>query len=491
MKVCFLSIKTIFTTLWHLVDVLDNTIVLICQMVYVVVPVAFTSSIFVQKNQMYKLVLVGLISVFLYSCDSDVDNGNFVVGSDYLEINNKVLLIDTLSVEVSTISFDSLETSSQSRILVGNYSDPILGVVSAKSYFELSGTSFDIYDSNTATEGRNFVFDSIQLFLKYDNYYYGDTTKIQSIQLHRLLQKIKYPEEASSFYNTSSINHEQNVLGSASFYPKPHSNDSIVVKLDDTFGSSFFQKLKRNEITNNDELVDYFKGLSLQSSATNVSNVIGFSPTSVLRLYYSKNGDDSEDSIYKEFLISDVNKQFNQIQLNASTTFLQYLPGGTGYLPSFRTNDQAFIQSGTGLACRVDFPNIKQLKYLYSKGTIVEAKLFLEPVNTTYSKMYPLSDSLRVYVSDNQNRISKSLLNYDGSKTYALLKKGTDEFNDNVYYSFSLAEFLQSEVNKASDSRSSLLLTLPAFSKEVNRIVLGGQNNPNHKVKLKIYYITY
>jgi hypothetical protein len=71
------------------------------------------------------------------------------------------------------------------------------------------------------------------------------------------------------------------------------------------------------------------------------------------------------------------------------------------------------------------------------------------------------------------------------------LNNENDEFKENVGYSISIGSFLQSELVKQSDSRSSLILTLPSISKAVDRVVLGNQNNATNKVELKIYYITY
>ncbi|HEX7869977.1 MAG TPA: DUF4270 family protein, partial [Chryseobacterium sp.] len=101
-----------------------------------------------------------------------------------MAVNNKVILIDTLTVEMSTINFDSLVTSNKSRVLVGNYDDPLFGKVKSNSYFQLASDSYSLI-SSTDTEAANYVFDSISMILKYDNYYYGDTTKVQTFDIHR------------------------------------------------------------------------------------------------------------------------------------------------------------------------------------------------------------------------------------------------------------------------------------------------------------------
>jgi len=459
--------------------------------VYVVRLCRYRSAIFVQKFFMCRLFIVLFFGIILTSCDSDVDAGEFVVGSDNLSVNNKVILIDTATVEVSTINFDSLVTSGQSRILLGNYDDPIFGKVSSDSYLQLSSSSYNLQTTSSDTEGANYVFDSIRMVLLPDKYYYGDTTKVQSISIHRLLQKVKPNSEDDNFYNNSNLNYDAVSLGSASFIPKPLRQDSVFVKMDNVFGDALFQKLKKREIVTTDEFIEYFKGLVIKSTSANTSAVLGFGTTSLLQLYYSKKVTDSKTSILKEFSIDDVSKQFNRISLDRTGTIIKDLPGTTERLSSNLTENKSFIQSGTGLACRIDFPSIKELKYITEKGAIVDAQLLIRPVNNTYSKSYPLADSLNVYVADQLNRLSGTLNSATGSPIYAVLNKAQDEFDENIGYTIPLGTFMQNEMVKKTDSKSALILTIPNISKGVNRLVLGNQKNTGNKVKLKIYYISY
>ena len=227
------------------------------------------------------------------------------------------------------------------------------------------------------------------------------------------------------------------------------------------------------------------------SIALLASAVLGFGTTSLLQLYYSKKVTDSKTSILKEFSIDDISKQFNRISLDRTGTIIKDLPGTTGRLSSNLTENKAFIQSGTGLACRIDFPGIKELKYITEKGAIVDAQLIIRPVNNTYSKSYPLADSLNVYVADQLNRLSGTLNSATGSPIYAVLNKAQDEFDENIGYTIPLGTFMQNEMVKKTDSKSALILTIPNISKGVNRLVLGNQKNTGNKVKLKIYYISY
>jgi hypothetical protein len=438
----------------------------------------------------YILLLLLFIAVFT-SCQTDNAEGDFVVGSDYLSINNKVLLIDTLTVNVSTVNFDSLVTSNQSRILIGNYSDPILGKVKSESYFKLTPNNYTLGSSSSDTETINYVFDSIAVILRYDRYYYGDTTKTQTINIHQLTQKVKPNIDDNSFYNNSSLSYDSQSIGSKVFHPKPIGKDSLNIQIKATFGKNLFNKLYKNEITNADEFDDYFKGIFIKPSTENSSNVIGFTTKSVLRLYYKIANSDSKHSLIKDFTISDLTKQFNNISLDRTGTIIQNLPDSRGKLTSNLTENSAFIQSGTGLACRIDFPHIKELKYITQKGIIVDAELIIKPVKSSISSLFPLKDSLRVYECDNLNRISKILTNSDGSNILAKLNTMPDEFNENIGYKVNIGSFLSQEMRKTTSSKSSLILAFPNISKGLDRIVLGNQKNPENKLKLKIYYISY
>jgi len=438
----------------------------------------------------YILLLLLIITVFT-SCQTDNAEGDFVVGSDYLSINNKVLLIDTLTVNVSTINFDSLVTSNQSRILIGNYTDPILGNVKSESYIQLTPDSYTLGSSNSDTQTITYVYDSIAMILKYDRYYYGDTTKTQTINIHRLTQKVKPNTDDNSFYNNSTLSYESQSIGSKTFHTKPIGKDSINIQIDPTFGKNLFNKLYKNEITNSDEFDDYFKGVVIKPTSNNSSSAIGFNTKSVLRLYYKKTNSDSKHSLIKDFTISDLEKQFNNISLDRTGTIIQNLPDSRSKLASELTGNSAFIQSGTGLACRIDFPHIKELKYISEKGIIVDAELIIKPVKNSISSLFPLKDSLRVYECDNLNRISKILTNSDGSNMLAKLNTTPDEFNENIGYKVNIGTFLYQEMRKTTSSKSSLIFAFPNISKGLDRIVLGNQKNSENKLKIKIYYISY
>jgi hypothetical protein len=447
--------------------------------------------IFAEKMGMYKFLVLIFLGLLMVSCDSDTDQGDFVVGSDYLAVNNKVISIDTLTVDVSTIKMDSLVSSSQSRILVGNYDDQLFGKVKSDSYFQVTANAFNLYNQSSDTESTGYVFDSIAMIMRYDDYYYADTTKVQTLDIHRVLKNFKPNVNDNSFYNNSSLAYDDAVLGSITYRPKPIGKDSINIKMNNAFGMELFNKLKNNEFTSSAEFTEYLKGFVVQSSSGASSSVIGFNMSSVFRLYYSKSVGSTDDNYTMDFTILDTSKQFNAVSSDRSGTLIQDLPLSKMNLSSVFTGNKGFIQSGTGIACRIDFPNIKQLRTIAENGAIVDAKLIVKPVKNSYSEMFPLPPTLSVYVVDKLNRIKSLLTDSSGATVVATLKNVNDEFDENVGYELPLGPFLQKEMLKESATSSGLLFTLPTLSKIVGRVALGDQANKESKIKLQIYYITY
>lgn len=448
-----------------------------------------------KKKSMYKVIILFAFAALLASCTSDFNNEKYVVGKDYLENMDGVILVDTLTVEVSTVNLDSLVTSSQKRILVGNYTDPVFGKLKSESYFELTSNNYKLKSSTTSTDFTNLVYDSIAVILRYDHYYYGDTLQHQTLSVHRLKEKVLYEDEATDFYNTSVLDYNPASLGTITYKPEPNRKDSIYIPISDAYGQELFQKLKTQEVATEDDFINNFNGLMIKSVGETGSSVIGFSASgaksSILRLYYSDTEEINEESIYKDFYISNSARQFNSVSLDRNGTIIQNLQPGSSSQPSGLTGNQSFIQAGSGIVCRLDFPSLKRLYELSENGAIVDAQLLLRPVKNTYSDVYPLKDSLSVYVADQYNRISDVLYDYNDAQIFALLNQETDEFHENIGYSISIGGFLNKELTKKSGSRSTLLFTFPSASKSVDRLVIGDQKNPDNKIKLKIYYLTY
>ena len=448
------------------------------------------SNIFAPKSKM-RYLIIGFISfVFLASCTTD--DTTYEVGSDFIDNDIQVRVIDTFSIKAGTIKLDSLLTSSTNRILLGSVIDENFGHLSSKSYLQLITSSFTI-DSDA-------VYDSIGMILNYDNYYYGDTTKIQTYKLHRITETFE-PEEGTDFYNTSSLEYSAGVLGEISFTPKPNkATDSLFIKMDDVLGEEIFNKIVDNDINTSDDFLQYFKGLAIVADTSESNHVLGFNTqtsastagNSSMRLYYTIEDDDSEDnSYYVDFVISSAAKQFNEIKTDLSNTTLGDFEDGEEIKLSETSDDLIFTQAGTGVSMRIEIPSIKKLSELSENSTTLSATLTFNPLKGSYDVDNPLPESLIVYVVDHKNRIIKQLSDIDGNTAYAFLNEENDEFDENTYYTIDLSGFVEEILYTETDLNYALMVQYSDFSNKVNTLVIENDETTNNEVKLSVKHLNY
>ncbi|WP_298780921.1 DUF4270 family protein [uncultured Polaribacter sp.] len=437
--------------------------------------------------------IIGVFSlIFVASCTTT--DTIYEVGSDFIDNNVQVRVIDTFSVKTGTFKLDSLITSGKNRILLGNVSDENLGNLSAKSYLELVTSTFSI--------DEDAIYDSIGMVLNYDTYYYGDTTKTQTYKLHRITETFE-PEEGAYFYNTSSLDYDEtNVLGQISFTPKPNkSTDSLFIKMDDALGEEIFNKIVDNDINNTDDFLQYFKGLAIVPNTVENSHVLGFNAlttedtdgNSSMRLYYTIKDDDNEDnSYYVDFVISSSTQQFNEIEVDLSSTSLGDFVDNEEIKLSSETDDLIFTQAGSGITARIEISSIKKLLEISENATTMSAELTFSPLSNSYNDDNPLPENLAVYIVDHKNRIIRQLLDVNNTNVvYAILNDEQDEFGANTYYSVDLSGFVEEILQSEIDLNYALMIQYEDFSDNVNNIVIEQNTNTNKEVKLSVKYLNY
>ena len=116
----------------------------------------------------------------LFSCyDESNSYGNTLVDSAFRNIT-----VDSCTVTVASTVIDSLETTGQGLALVGKYTHPIWGTVSASAYIPYSAPSY------TTDADEVVKLDSLVLALSYGGYSLGDTLQEMRLSIHRLQEKI-------------------------------------------------------------------------------------------------------------------------------------------------------------------------------------------------------------------------------------------------------------------------------------------------------------
>lgn len=427
----------------------------------------------------------------LIACSDEVQN--YPVGSDFVENNVSIKVIDTFSIKASTFKLDSIVTSSTNRILVGSIDDNNLGRLTAQSYFQIYNSKFSI--SNDA------VYDSIGFVLNYDTYYYGDTTKVQTYKIHRLLQTVQ-PDEGSNFYNTSKLELDPEPLGEITFTPRPNRGDSLYIPLSNELGEEIFNKIKEDDINTSDDFLQYFKGLTIVPEAASNSHILGFKfesssakGSSYMRLFFTEDEDDNNQNSNQniDFFIPSSGKQFNAIKADFENSIF----GGEVFedvettIPSTQTSNFVFSQAGTGISTRIAIPSLKSLNELPNKKTTLKSELRFSPFADNLIGGKSLKDSLSVYVIDHKNRIVSQLTDIDSNVSYAILNKENDEFSQNTFYSVDMSGFVEAVLNSTYDLNYAIMIQLPNNKKTVDHVVIKDFNEKNNRIKLIVNYLSY
>jgi len=430
-------------------------------------------------------ILFYICFAVLISCNND--STTYSVGEDFIDLNTRVTVTDTLSVITSTVLFDSIVTSSSSRLLLGALQDSDFGNLTSQSFMNLTTSDYDIE--------KDAVYDSIGVILYYDRYYYGDTTTVQTYKVHEIIENFEPKNDDNdddNFYNTSSLNYSDEVLGEITFKPFPNKKDSIYIPIKKTFGNSIFEKFQNNDVNNYDDLYQVFKGITIVP-ANNSNNVIGFGKASmVMRIYYNIENEDDEDSdYYKDLTIESSYRFFNKITSDRSSTLLATIPGSEDFLLSTKTNYQAYIQSGTSLNMRIEIPYIKNLNSLEQNGTALNAILKFYPNIKSYQSNAIGADSIAVYVVDHKNRFIKQLTGFDGQAIYAKYNTQNDEFDSKNYFTADITYFLEEIQSSSYNLNYALLFQFPNNNNSVNKILIYDSVNSVNKMKVTLTYLLY
>jgi hypothetical protein len=414
--------------------------------------------------------------------------------------NFMVLFSDTSLVKLSTVALDSVMTGGPDRLLVGRFTDPYLGKMHATTFFQPTFVgALSIPDQA--------IYDSLVFKAPFDTYYYGDTTKAMNLSVHALQTDILLKSSYYNFYNTAF---DPTPIGKKSLTPKPATTTGAVrFKLSDVLGKKIFDQSVANLLTSNEQWINILKGLMIISDAKDNSALVGFkssSDSTVLELHYHTS---EKDGITRGVGTFRVTASYNQILGDRTATDLAKLPlnNSRNSLPSEQSGNQAYIQEGTGIMMRADFPTVRNLKYVpYS----VPNRAYLKVTPLRRSTEYPFMPPpiMHVFLVDKYNQFYKSsglpiaLTDLAGQAVTSTFVN--DLVNNEQYYRFDVSGQFTTILASESEETNGLMFVTStlagnssfpeyntAFSKGLSRLVVGNQMHPNEPgVKLQLYYTT-
>ena len=270
--------------------------------------------------------------------------------------------------------------------------------------------------------------------------------------------------------------------------------DTLAIKLDDSLGQRLLRKLQNKldqDITNNTNFVQYFKGLRI--SASSGGCVYNFKDSVTMRLYYTKH-DLFTTSQQTDFSLYNKPHQFNHISYDRTGTPLQNLTATNREINASLTGNMAFSQPISGCMTKISFNAVKNIFKLPNYVKLMQTKLIVRPMKNSYSAgMYPLPPQLRLSTTNQFDLLGSDLtavINGSAQVQYGNLYVDY-LYGTNTTYTYDLTSYLKAFISStAVNERDGLLLAppSPAYETNFNRIILGNKLNINGNIELQIFY---
>jgi len=358
------------------------------------------------------------------------------------------VVIDTLTLEVSSIRLDSFATTDTERLLVGRHNDEYIGEVSSIPFFEVAYQDLQFYPPS------NSRFDSLTLVLYYD-YHYFDTLQTQTIDVYRIAEKMEL-NTYGSLYNTASFSLEKAPLTSISFKPRPNHSDSLEIRMPDALGRELLEKgiNADGELFNLVLFTNYLHGFALVPGRDS-EGFLGFTKAnSSLKLYYSDYTEIPPTGRSYKFPVSQGTICYNKITYDPKGTPLSGIQDQLDEMRSDSTGGLAFIQAGAYMLTKIEVPYLKELLILPGTAYVPHADLIIRPQAGTYGNgNVPLPSYLVGYYGSSNNY---SLGNFASTSGFVL----DDEFGRDTYYKMDVTQQINNLLDNSTENDYSILLGL-------------------------------
>lgn len=449
-----------------------------------------------------------LFTAFLFSCDEDLnllgfrgDDQRFKVYYEEIPVPSSIILLDS----VRSMNYSSTETT---RLLVGSYSDPMLGEVTAKGF-----TQFRPTDITGFIPGGS-VYDSAFLQLRFDFYNYGTSGSTPlELSIHEItealpLDKLFFSKSAAT-YNPTPIGTIATTIDQVLFDKELSDTDAdslvvVNIRLTQDFGQRLYDAINPEDenYTNFNLFKNRFKGLAIIPTVSDKIVGISNSSNTFLTVYYHT----GETKSSRTFILSS-GVSFSNITSDRSSTELS---GLTNYHEEFTSPINRYVQSGVGIATKLDFSGFYDLIDEYPNVIINSAELLIDNVAEPGDFEYPIiglimldednkfrkltltanKDSAEYVSFRNKIAIGNFLSNDAFSAPYAITDATTllglaYQKDDNKFISFPTLFFQQLYALKEEKRYTdwALFPISPTPTKTVNRFVFNKDN-----IKLRIYY---
>ncbi|HEV2481368.1 MAG TPA: DUF4270 family protein [Puia sp.] len=454
-------------------------------------------------------ILSCLLSAFLFipGCEKQP---TLSFGQTYVDDNTgaNIVLVDTATINVSTVYTDSTATAATGYLMVGSYNDGYLGTVSSRAFLQVTPppslptltTQLDTYDSI-----------GMILFFKPGNPYYGDTTQYQTYmvnQVDTLWQLAPFQHGWFSSYSLplgpklgeTTVEIEPNRPINFASNTSQGAGDTVKIRLDDNLGRTIYNMVyrKSDTVVKSNEWLQWFNGLCISPDPSQgVANIInGFKDSCLMRIYYRENAEISSEK-YLDFTLTNKSFQFNNIRATGASTLVQptQKPQTPPTTPSPSTNHAGYVSTINGMNVKLTFPYLSSIALRRDFIGLLRAQLVVRPVPGSFSQILRLPPAVGIYFTDLNNLIGTPIpaLGLAGAQTGAPV---IDYFNPlNSVYTYDVTTFVASQLTNPSPAaqQTGLMLSIPAPADNAafQRLIVADQSYPRtEQITLNVYYIS-
>lgn len=423
--------------------------------------------ILVKNNTKQVLRLVAgvlLLAAVFTSCNETNDLGLEVLpGTDLITVKEVVIKDDISSF---THSEEGL-ISSGGTSLLGSFNDPVFGDTDIEFAAQFRLTSYPTFGTNT-------VVDSVRLYLYYKAIY-GDTLTAQQFSVYELEAPLDADQDYTQDIDLKAMSYDQ-LLGKISHTPKMEidsaSNDtafqSIIIPIDNSLGNKLVN-LDSTILSNNDSLLDAFKGLFVETKevTSDLGTILTLETASASRLvvYYNNeenSAKDTPDTLFTSFIITNNSARVNSINHDYSGTPFEPL------LNQQVTQDEnIYIQPTGGLKALILIDGLENWKDS-ANTAINKAELIFQTdtIATDKDNFVPPSQLLVTFIDDDGNeKLPKDYYfnpNFYGGFLYPEYK-----------YRFNITQHMQAIIDGEVDNNGFYLST-GRRTHYANRVILEG-----------------
>ena len=180
-------------------------------------------------------------------------------------------LLDTFSIQMRTVQLDSIPTSGTATALIGGYNDPVFGRIEAGTYFKVSMPADREIDVRA-------VYDSIELIMRPNGSWYGDTLLPQQIRVYKLAQELALPDEYYMLFSHQNFPVESMPWADTAITMRPLLGEALHIRMSDVKGKQLFDMMrdKALEFSTDDHFAEFFK--EWPSAGTTTSRSSAFMP---------------------------------------------------------------------------------------------------------------------------------------------------------------------------------------------------------------------